>query len=153
MWFGKSPCFLIIIIYFYYYFISGKANQKSLPLAWESSYGHAFLSGVRYENKGLVIDESGLYFVYSKVFFRGQDCTNKPFDHRVFKRNPSYPGIQVLMEDRKMNYCPTKLMWGKSSYLGAVFNLTSQDSLYVNVSEIKLVNSEESKTFFGLYML
>ncbi|XP_066482012.1 tumor necrosis factor ligand superfamily member 6 [Tiliqua scincoides] len=133
--------------------VTGKANQKSLPLEWESSYGHAFLSGVRYENRGLVIDEAGLYFVYSKVFFRGQDCTNQPFDHMVFKRNPAYPGIQVLMEDRKMNYCLTTHMWGKSSYLGAVFNLSRQDSVYVSVSEIKLVNSEESKTFFGLYML
>lgn len=132
---------------------AGKANQKLPPLEWESSYGHAFLSGVRYENRGLVIEEAGLYFVYSKVFFRGQDCTNQPFDHMVFKRNPVYPAIQVLMEDRKMNYCLTTHMWGKSSYLGAVFNLSRQDSVYVSVSEVKLVNSEESKTFFGLYML
>ncbi|XP_042318091.1 tumor necrosis factor ligand superfamily member 6 [Sceloporus undulatus] len=133
--------------------LTGKANQKSLPLEWESTYGHAFTSGVHYENRGLVIDEAGVYFVYSKVFFRGQACTTKPLDHVVFKRNPAYPDIQVLMEDRKMNYCIPMRMWGKSSYLGALFNLSRQDSLYVSVSEVMLVSSEESKTFFGLYML
>uniref|UniRef100_A0A8D0EEK3 Tumor necrosis factor ligand superfamily member 6 n=1 Tax=Salvator merianae TaxID=96440 RepID=A0A8D0EEK3_SALMN len=129
------------------------ANQKSAPLEWESTYGHAFISGVRYENGGLVIDEAGLYFVYSKVFFRGQTCANQPLGHVVYKRSPAYPDIQVLMEDRNMNYCTAVRMWGKSSYLGALFNLSRQDSVYVSVSEVSLVNPEESKTFFGLYML
>ena len=52
-----------------------------------------------------------------------------------------------------MNYCTTGQMWARSGYLGAVFNLTSADHLYVNVSELSLVNFEESKTFFGLYKL
>ncbi|KAH0618193.1 hypothetical protein JD844_017192 [Phrynosoma platyrhinos] len=133
--------------------LKGKANQKSLPLEWESTYGHAFTSGVHYEKRGLVIEEAGVYFVYSKVFFRGQACTTKPLDHVVFKRNPAYPDIQVLMQDRKMNYCIPTRMWGKSSYLGALFNLSRQDSLHVSVSEVMLVSSEESKTFFGLYMV
>ncbi|KAL8177431.1 UNVERIFIED_CONTAM: hypothetical protein K2H54_004882 [Gekko kuhli] len=130
-----------------------ETSQKSLPLEWDSTYGHAFLSGVRYKNKGLVIDEPGVYFVYSKVFFRGQHCSNQPLDHVVFKQSPVYSGSQVLMEDRKMNYCTSMRMWSRSSYLGALFNLSRQDSLYVNVSQFTLVNYEESKTFFGLYML
>ncbi|XP_048353756.1 LOW QUALITY PROTEIN: tumor necrosis factor ligand superfamily member 6 [Sphaerodactylus townsendi] len=133
--------------------LTGKVNQKSLPLEWDNTYGHAFVSGVRYENRGLVIEEAGLYFVYSKVFFRGGHCTNQALDHMVFKRNPVYSGYQVLMGDRKMNYCVTRGMWSSDSYLGALFNLSRQDSLYVNVSELSLVNYEEPKTFFGLYML
>ncbi|XP_025022839.1 tumor necrosis factor ligand superfamily member 6 [Python bivittatus] len=133
--------------------LTGKANQQSHPLEWETTYGHAFLSGVQYKNRGLLIDEAGLYFVYSKVFFRGRTCTSQPLDHIVFKRNPSYPGNQVLMEDRKMNYCVTMRMWGKSSYLGSLFNLSRQDSVYVSVSEPTMINFEESNTFFGLYML
>uniref|UniRef100_A0A8C5S708 Tumor necrosis factor ligand superfamily member 6 n=1 Tax=Laticauda laticaudata TaxID=8630 RepID=A0A8C5S708_LATLA len=133
--------------------LTGKAIQQSHPLEWETTHGHAFLSGVQYKNRGLMIDETGLYFIYSKVFFRGQTCTSQPLNHMVFKRNPSYPDNQVLMENRKMNYCVTMHMWGKSSYMGALFNLSRQDSVYVSVSEPALVNSEESKTFFGLYML
>ncbi|XP_058031844.1 tumor necrosis factor ligand superfamily member 6 [Ahaetulla prasina] len=133
--------------------LTGKVIQQSHPMEWETTHGHAFLSGVQYKNRGLMIDETGLYFIYSKVFFRGQTCTSQPLDHIVFKRNPSYPDNQVLMENRKMNYCVTMHMWGKNSYLGALFNLSRQDSVYVSVSEPTLVSSEESKTFFGLYML
>lgn len=100
-----------------------------------------------------MIDEAGLYFVYSKVFFRGQHCSIQPLDHVVFKRNPAYSGSETLMEDRKMNYCMGTRMWSSGSYLGALFNLSRQDSLYVNVSQLTLVHYEESKTFFGLYML
>lgn len=131
----------------------GKANQKSLPLEWQSIYGHVFISGVRYTNRGLLIEEAGVYVVYAKVFFRGQVCTNQPLHHMVFKRNLAYPNVQVLMEDRLMNYCVPKHMWSRNSYLGAMFNLSRHDSVYVNVSDATLVNMEESKTFFGLYKL
>ncbi|XP_077187504.1 tumor necrosis factor ligand superfamily member 6 [Paroedura picta] len=133
--------------------LTGKTNQKSLPLEWDDTYGHAFVSGIRYENRGLVIEEPGLYFVYSKVFFRGQHCSNQRLDHVVFKRNLVYSDSQVLMEDRKLNYCVSPHMWSSDSYLGALFNLAKHDSLYVNVSQFTLVNYEESRTFFGLYML
>ncbi|KAH1166156.1 hypothetical protein KIL84_015328 [Mauremys mutica] len=133
--------------------LTGKADQKALPLEWVATLGHAFTSNIQYRHRSLVINETGLYFVYSKVFFRGKICNNLPLDHIVFKQNPAYPASQVLMEDRKMNYCAAGKMWARGSYLGALFNLTKSDSLYVNVSETALVNFEESKTFFGLYKL
>ncbi|XP_008588763.1 PREDICTED: tumor necrosis factor ligand superfamily member 6 [Galeopterus variegatus] len=133
--------------------LTGKPNSRSIPLEWEDTYGNALLSGVRYKKGGLVINDTGLYFVYSKVYFRGQSCNNQPLNHKVFMRNSKYPQDLVLMEEKIMNYCTTGQMWAHSSYLGAVFNLTSADHLYVNVSELSLVNFEESKTFFGLYKL
>ncbi|XP_074859232.1 tumor necrosis factor ligand superfamily member 6 [Carettochelys insculpta] len=133
--------------------LTGKADQQALPLEWVATLGHAFTSSIQYQHRGLLINETGLYFVYSKVFFRGQACNNQPLDHVVFKRNPAYPASQVLMEDKKLNYCTAGKMWARGSYLGALFNLTKSDSLYVNVSEMALVNFEESKTFFGLYKL
>uniref|UniRef100_A0A8C8RMR8 Tumor necrosis factor ligand superfamily member 6 n=1 Tax=Pelusios castaneus TaxID=367368 RepID=A0A8C8RMR8_9SAUR len=133
--------------------VTGKADQKTLPLEWVSTLGHAFTSSIQYKERSLVISETGLYFLYSKVFFRGKVCNNQPLDHMVFKRNPAYPASQVLMEDRTMNYCMAGKMWARTSYMGALFNLTKLDSLYVNVSETALVNFEESKTFFGLYKL
>uniref|UniRef100_K7FUH8 Tumor necrosis factor ligand superfamily member 6 n=1 Tax=Pelodiscus sinensis TaxID=13735 RepID=K7FUH8_PELSI len=125
--------------------LTGKADQKALPLEWVTTLGHA--------GSGLAINETGLYFVYSKVFFRGKVCSSQALDHVVFKRNPAYPTSQVLMEDKKLNYCAAGKMWARGSYLGALFNLTKSDSLYVNVSDAALVNFEESKTFFGLYKL
>ncbi|ELW70913.1 Tumor necrosis factor ligand superfamily member 6 [Tupaia chinensis] len=133
--------------------VTGKPNSRSNPLQWEDTYGVALISGVKYKKGGLVINDTGLYFVYSKVYFRGQSCNNQPLSHKVYMRNSKYPQDLVLMEGKMMNYCTTGQMWARSSYLGAVFNLTSADCLYVNVSELSLVSFEESKTFFGLYKL
>ncbi|XP_007667085.1 tumor necrosis factor ligand superfamily member 6 [Ornithorhynchus anatinus] len=136
--------------------LTGKSNSKaatSILLEWEDTLGHAFVSGVKYKNHGLEINDTGLYFVYSKVYFRSRDCSNKALSHTVFKRNPNYPKDLVLMEGKKTNYCSLSQMWAHSSYLGAVFNLTRADRLYVNVSEPKLVYFQESETFFGLYKL
>ncbi|GAB5583415.1 tumor necrosis factor ligand superfamily member 6 [Prionailurus iriomotensis] len=133
--------------------IRGKPNSRSIPLEWEDTYGIALVSGVKYKKGGLVINDTGMYFVYSKVNFRGQSCNNQPLNHKVYMRNSKYPQDLVLMEGKMMNYCTTGQMWARSSYLGAVFNLTSADHLYVNVSELSLVSFEESKTFFGLYKL
>lgn len=124
-----------------------------MPLEWEDTYGIALVSGVKYKKGSLVINDTGLYFLYSKVYFRGQSCSNQPLSHKVYMRNSKYPHDLVLMEGRMMNYCTTGKMWARSSYLGAVFNLTSADHVYVNVSELSLVSFEESKTFFGLYKL
>lgn len=133
--------------------ITGNPHSRSIPLEWEDTYGTALISGVKYKKGGLVINEAGLYFVYSKVYFRGQSCNNQPLNHKVYMRNSKYPGDLVLMEEKRLNYCTTGQIWAHSSYLGAVFNLTSADHLYVNISQLSLINFEESKTFFGLYKL
>ncbi|XP_042530402.1 tumor necrosis factor ligand superfamily member 6 [Dipodomys spectabilis] len=133
--------------------LTGNPNSKSTPLEWEDTYGVSLVSGVKYVQGSLVINDTGLYFVYSKVYFRGQSCTNQPLSHKVYTRNSNYLQDLVLMEGKMMNYCTSGQMWARSSYLGAVFSLTTADHLYVNVSELSLVNFEESKTYFGLYKL
>lgn len=133
--------------------LTGNPSSRSVLLEWEDIYGTALISGVKYKKGGLVINDSGLYFVYSKVYFRDHSCNNQPLSHKVYMRNSKYLGDMVLMEEKKLNYCATGQMWAHSSYLGAVFNLTSADRLYVNVSRLSLINFEESKTFFGLYKL
>ncbi|NXC48054.1 TNFL6 factor, partial [Penelope pileata] len=133
--------------------LTGNPTQKDLPLEWEPISGHAFTNGIQYRDRGLVINESGLYFVYSNVLFRGRVCNNQLLTHVVYKTNPASPGSHVLMEDKHINYCANEKMWTRKSYLGASFKLRERDSLYVNVSKFSLVNFEESKTFFGLFKL
>ncbi|NXW87183.1 TNFL6 factor, partial [Alopecoenas beccarii] len=128
--------------------------QRDLPLEWEPISGHAFTSGIEYRDQGLVINETGLYFVYSNVLFRGSACSSSQMlTHVVYKKNPASPGSHVLMEDKGINYCTSQKTWARKSYLGALFKLRKMDSLHVNVSKIALVNFEESKTFFGLFKL
>ncbi|NWV10840.1 TNFL6 factor, partial [Ptilonorhynchus violaceus] len=133
--------------------LTGNPAQRDLPLDWEPISGHAYTSGIQYRNRGLVINETGLYFVYSNVLFRGSACDGHVLAHVVYKRNPASPGSLVLMEDKAINYCTGQRMWARKSYLGALFKLRKMDSLHVNVSQIALVNFEESKTFFGLFKL
>ncbi|NWJ09409.1 TNFL6 factor, partial [Crypturellus undulatus] len=136
-----------------WFWLSGNPKQQDLPLEWEPVSGHAFTAGIQYRNQGLVINETGLYFVYSNVLFRGSTCTSQVLAHVVYKKNPASPGSQVLMQDKKINYCANQKMWARKSYLGALFKLREMDSLHVNVSKITLVSFEESKTFFGLFKL
>ncbi|NXL13821.1 TNFL6 factor, partial [Setophaga kirtlandii] len=133
--------------------VTGNPAQQGLPLEWEPSSGHAYTSGVEYAARGLRVSEPGLYFVYSRVLFRGTACDAQLLAHVVYKRNPASPGSLVLMEDRATNFCSGHRMWARSSYLGALFRLRKMDSVHVNVSKIALVNFEESKTFFGLFKL
>ncbi|NXP60582.1 TNFL6 factor, partial [Chloropsis cyanopogon] len=133
--------------------IPGNPAQQDLPLEWEPTSGHAYTSGIQYHNRGLLISEPGLYFVYSKVLFRGSACDSQLLSHVVYKRNPASPGSLVLMEDKVINFCTGQRMWARNSYLGGLFKLRKMDSLHVNVSKIALVNFEESKTFFGLFKL
>uniref|UniRef100_A0A8C3JKE9 Tumor necrosis factor ligand superfamily member 6 n=1 Tax=Calidris pygmaea TaxID=425635 RepID=A0A8C3JKE9_9CHAR len=133
--------------------LTGNPAQRDLPLEWEPISGHAFTNGIQYRDQGLIINETGLYFVYSNVLFRGSVCSSQVLSHVVYKKNPSSPGSYVLMEDKTINYCMGEKTWARKSYLGALFQLRKMDSLYVNVSKIALVNFEESKTFFGLFKL
>uniref|UniRef100_A0A8V5HHV3 Tumor necrosis factor ligand superfamily member 6 n=1 Tax=Melopsittacus undulatus TaxID=13146 RepID=A0A8V5HHV3_MELUD len=128
-------------------------DQRDLTLDWESISGHAFTNGIQYRDQGLVINETGLYFVYSNVLFRGSVCTSQVLTHIVYKKNPALLGSHVLMEDKGINYCTGQKTWARKSYLGALFKLRKMDSLHVNVSKISLINFEESKTFFGLFKL
>ncbi|NXK91064.1 TNFL6 factor, partial [Formicarius rufipectus] len=133
--------------------LTGFPSQHNLPLQWEPISGHAYTSGIEYRDRGLLINETGLYFVYSNVLFRGSVCDGHVLTHVVYKRNPTSPGSHVLMEDKGINYCSGQRTWARKSYLGALFSLRKMDSLHVNVSKIALVNFEESKTFFGLFKL
>ncbi|XP_027752376.1 tumor necrosis factor ligand superfamily member 6 isoform X2 [Empidonax traillii] len=133
--------------------LTGSPSQQGLPLEWEPISGHAYTSDIQYRDRGLVINETGLYFVYSNVLFRGSVCDGQVLTHIVYKRNPNSPGSHVLMEDKGINYCTGQRTWARKSNLGALFSLRKMDSVHVNVSKIALVNFEESKTFFGLFKL
>ncbi|NWW84601.1 TNFL6 factor, partial [Rhynochetos jubatus] len=150
---GKKPNCLYFPHFFLVFHLPGNPDQRDLPLEWEPISGHAFTNGIQYRDQGLIINETGLYFVYSNVLFRGSVCSSQVLTHIVYKKNPASPGSHVLMEDKGINYCTGQKTWARKSYLGALFKLRKMDSLHVNVSKIALVNFEESKTFFGLFKL
>nr|XP_033818194.1 tumor necrosis factor ligand superfamily member 6-like [Geotrypetes seraphini] len=133
--------------------VTGRNNTQSSQLDWDRKGILAFTAGIEYKSEGLVIPLNGLYFVYSKVYFRQQSCANVHLKHSVIKKTLLYPKAIVLMENLKTSSCENRRRWVQNSYLGAVFNLTKDDSLYVSVSNVALVNFEGSETFFGLFKL
>ncbi|XP_054440884.1 tumor necrosis factor ligand superfamily member 15 [Pteronotus mesoamericanus] len=135
-------------------------------LDWEHELGLAFTKNrMNYTNKFLVIPESGDYFVYSQITFRGTTSKcgeisqgsrlNKPDAIVVVitKVTDSYPEpTQLLMGTKTV--CEIGSNWFQPIYLGAVFSLQEGDKLTVNVSDISLVDyTKEDKTFFGAFLL
>lgn len=135
-------------------------------LHWEHELGLAFTKNrMNYTNKFLVIPESGDYFVYSQVTFRGttSECgeisqgsrLNKPDSiiMVITKVTDSYPEpTQLLMGTKSV--CEIGSNWFQPIYLGAMFFLNEGDKLMVNVSDISLVDyTKEDKTFFGAFLL
>ncbi|XP_048395856.1 tumor necrosis factor ligand superfamily member 6-like [Stegostoma tigrinum] len=127
----------------------------SNPLIWDDRRGHAFTRGVVYKDRGLVVNETGIFFVYSKIYFRSYTCeAKKNLEHIVFKRTDRYHKDMILMETKKINYCSEKEReWATNSYQAGITRLSKGESIYVNVSDSRLVNFDETKTFFGLYKL
>ncbi|KAM5148589.1 tumor necrosis factor ligand superfamily member 6 [Mantella aurantiaca] len=130
-------------------------NSSKLPLIWEDSKGRAFTNGIQYKEGGLMVNETGLHFLYSSIYFRSTECPKDSLEltHIVYKKPSRYPGVMKLMESTEQHNCKPRVSWARHSYLGAVFNLTRADILYVNVSDVKLVSTNEVKSFFGLYKL
>ncbi|XP_072275314.1 tumor necrosis factor ligand superfamily member 6 [Pyxicephalus adspersus] len=130
-------------------------ESLNLPLVWEDRIGRAFTNGIQYKNRGLVVNETGLHFLYSSIYFRSTECPKDSLEliHIVYKKPSRYPSVMKLMESTEQHNCKPLVTWARHSYLGAVFNLTRQDVLYVNVSDVTLVSTDEAKSFFGIYKL
>uniref|UniRef100_A0A2K6T6N7 Tumor necrosis factor ligand superfamily member 15 n=1 Tax=Saimiri boliviensis boliviensis TaxID=39432 RepID=A0A2K6T6N7_SAIBB len=141
--------------------------KNQLPaLHWEHELGLAFTKNrMSYANRFLLIPESGDYFVYSQVTFRGMtsQCSeirqagqlNKPDSITVVitKVTDTYPEPTQLLMGAK-SVCEVGSNWFQPIYLGAMFSLQEGDKLMVNVSDISLVDyTKEDKTFFGAFLL
>ncbi|XP_058890147.1 tumor necrosis factor ligand superfamily member 6 [Acipenser ruthenus] len=130
------------------------ANGRSETLLWEPVVGKAFTEGMEYRDGALLINETGQYFLYSRLLLRGTTCPrDRAIVHRVFKRSGRYPAPISLLEDRKLSYCSGERMWTSSSYLAAVMQLQKFDRVSVNVSEPQLVSLEPANTYFGIYKI
>ncbi|XP_032758875.1 tumor necrosis factor ligand superfamily member 15 [Rattus rattus] len=141
-------------------------KNELAALHWENNLGMAFTKNrMNYTNKFLVIPESGDYFIYSQITFRGttSECGDisrvrrpkKPDSITVVitKVADSYPEPAHLLTGTK-SVCEISSNWFQPIYLGAMFSLEEGDRLMVNVSDISLVDyTKEDKTFFGAFLI
>ncbi|XP_063792992.1 tumor necrosis factor ligand superfamily member 15 [Pseudophryne corroboree] len=131
--------------------LTGTKQSGSNVLQWEAQLGLAFTrDGMQYVNNSIQIPMNGYYFVYSKVSFSG--CSKqKSTTQNILKSNNDYPAPDVLLSG--ISYCVKEHGQFYPIYLGALFELKIGDKLMVNVSNIKLVEPAEYKTFFGVFLM
>lgn len=135
---------------------SGKPSQDTLSktLKWESKHSRAFTDGILYSNGGLQVNETGLYFVYSRVEFLSKNCRKRDsLSHKVYAKRDGNP-VQ-LMADHREGFCTagSTEVWMAGSNLGSVQQLKQNDWVFVNVSQPALLSFNHHSNYFGLFKL
>lgn len=137
---------------------SGKPLGQKIE-SWESSRKeHSFLNKLHLRNGELVIQEAGVYYIYSQTYFRFREegekrGENKQMVQYIYK-STSYPDPIMLMKSAR-NSC-----WSKDSeyglysiYQGGLFQLKENDKIFVSVTNDKLVDLDQEASFFGAFLV
>ncbi|KAM3872906.1 tumor necrosis factor b (TNF superfamily, member 2) [Diretmus argenteus] len=138
---------------------------------WKSDQGQAFAQGgFRLKDNQIIIPRTGLYFVYSQASFRVScndgdgESTGKriaPLSHRIWRYSDSIGGKASLMSAVR-SACQRAAHedsyregegWYNAIYLGAVFQLNRGDTLWTETNQLAELESDGSKTFFGVFAL
>uniref|UniRef100_UPI0037E98A38 tumor necrosis factor b (TNF superfamily, member 2) n=1 Tax=Semicossyphus pulcher TaxID=241346 RepID=UPI0037E98A38 len=147
-------------------------DSESNQLEWRNGQGQAFAQGgFKLENNQIIIPQKGLFFVYSQVSFRvpcsdgderrgaGKGLT--PLSHRIWRYTDSI-GSKVSLMNAVRSACQSTPQedsnhsgqgWYNAIYLGAVFNLNKGDKLWTETNQLSALETEEGKTFFGVFAL
>lgn len=118
-------------------------------------------------NGELVINQKGIYYIYSQTYFRFQESEdtsetvsteqnrkkNKQMVQYIYKYT-SYPDPILLMKSAR-NSC-----WSKDSeyglysiYQGGIFELKENDRIFVSVTNEKLIDMDQEASFFGAFLI
>lgn len=142
-------------------------------LEWRSGQGQAFAQGgFRLQDNKIIIPQTGLYFVYSQASFRvfcsdveeEEEAGNRfrPLSHSIWRYSDSLGGEASLMSAVR-SACQTTAQeedsyrdgrgWYNAIYLGAVFQLNKGDKLWTKTNQLSELDTDEGKTFFGVFAL
>ncbi|XP_072513250.1 tumor necrosis factor ligand superfamily member 14 isoform X2 [Salminus brasiliensis] len=125
-------------------------------LQWQTGGLGSFIHGLVYKDGSLQIQTDGFYYIHSKVYF-SETCSL--FKHQVKWRSPRYNNSPTkLMQGRRFS-CVVGVKQGENqadvgnSFLGGVFKLYKNDSVYVQVNNSSLVRAGVYDNFFGVFMI
>ncbi|XP_052058772.1 uncharacterized protein LOC127699073 [Mytilus californianus] len=122
----------------------------------------AHVQGLRVTRDMLSINNSGLYFVYSQIYFSNinsqsyKQNTSQALYHYVYRYNVIYPngGSELLLKSvRTLCWAKDKLYTDYTSYTAAAFQLNAGDKLYVMISDIAILSRESKASFFGIFKI
>nr|XP_046256512.1 tumor necrosis factor b (TNF superfamily, member 2) [Scatophagus argus] len=140
-------------------------------LEWRNGQGQAFAQGgFQLTNNQIVIPHTGLYFVYSQASFRvschdgeeeGSGKRLMPLSHRIWRYSDSI-GSETSLMSAVRSACQNTAQedsyrdgqgWYNTIYLGAVFQLNRGDKLWTETNQLSELETDEGKTFFGVFAL
>ncbi|KAM9761618.1 tumor necrosis factor ligand superfamily member 6 [Menidia menidia] len=141
--------------------VIGRVEKGEFPknLRWEPKTGQAFTSGAvayRAEDGALQVNETGLYYVYSRVELIFKNCNpTSEFEHSVLVRREGQPSSLKLMEAHRAGFCRQQAAhsWTTESYLGSAQRLKKNDSVFVHLSHPRELSHSHHANFFGLYKI
>lgn len=110
----------------------------------------------------LVVPSSGLYFVYSQLFFHGENCREHTANsllltHTISSMSRAFNGGEVELMKAVKSVCESESispkhdkLWFESIYQGGVFQLQKGDRLLSSTQSAKYLNLErEGQVYFG----
>ncbi|XP_076006304.1 tumor necrosis factor b (TNF superfamily, member 2) [Genypterus blacodes] len=149
--------------------LEGSYEDSKTLLEWRNGQGQAFAQGgFKLVNNQIIIPQTGLYFVYSQASFRvscneGDEERKRhaPLSHRIWRYSDSVGNKASLMSAVR-SACQNSAQedsyqvgegWYNAIYLGAVFQLHKGDKLWTETNQLAELETEEGKTFFGVFAL
>ncbi|XP_053288649.1 tumor necrosis factor b (TNF superfamily, member 2) [Pleuronectes platessa] len=151
-----------------------KTKSSKEKLEWKYNVGQAFAQGgFELVDNQIIIPETGLYFVYSQASFsvscsdddaEGKDARGRltSVSHRIWRYAESM-GVKDSLMSAVRSAChvgPTQdnafrdgQGWYNAIYLGAVFRLNQGDKLWTETNMFAELETEDGKTFFGVFAL
>ncbi|CDQ83182.1 unnamed protein product [Oncorhynchus mykiss] len=148
-----------------------KGELRAAMIHWDEAQGH--LKKMRYHDGRLLVDESGLYYVYAKTCFRYYDLepemepSDAPGQALATPQTVDVNNAQLIqyISQEKHTSSPSKsvvlmktgstMRWNNSQYnmycaqQGRGVMLQHGDGLFVNVSNAWMLDPEPEGTYFG----
>ncbi|CAH2314389.1 tumor necrosis factor-like [Pelobates cultripes] len=124
-------------------------------ISWKGESQNSFLENeMKLKNNALVIPKDGLYFVYTQVIFTGLSCVDTnaiQLTHKVNKYSDSEGDASPILTSTK-TACEvqSKSAWFHPIYQGGIFQLDKGDVLSTSTTDIKYVDTNNGKTYFGI---
>ncbi|KAM6443595.1 tumor necrosis factor ligand superfamily member 10 isoform 2-T2 [Liasis olivaceus] len=138
-------------------------------ISWQSSADPSFLYNVLLNNGELIIQQAGLYYIYSQTYFRFRESEDvelsadpdsdsvrnpKQMVQYISKITDYYPEAILLMKSARTSCWSKKAGYGLYSiYQGGVFQLRRNDRIFVSISYEELVDMDKEASFFGAFLI
>ncbi|XP_029463339.1 tumor necrosis factor ligand superfamily member 10-like [Rhinatrema bivittatum] len=126
---------------------------------WERNNVWSHLQNITYHEGRLRVLQDGTYYIYSQIYFRypnvQERSTYQSTGHQliqcVHKKTTYLQPILLLKGVGTKCWAPNAEYGLQSVYQGGIFNLRSGDEVFVSVSSLSMVHTDEIASYFGTF--